>query len=76
MVISYHVLDFMDTDMIIRILPAEVRELNSQKVDLKIKLAAIKSIQLEFVEHSLLSRNLIKLDKQLEKNLGILGVIL
>jgi hypothetical protein len=58
-------------DFYIRRPPSEVKDLNSQKVGVKIQLAAVKSIQLEFVKHSLLSRNMIKLDKQLAASLGM-----
>lgn len=44
---------------------SETKKLEAEKVEVQIALAKIKSVQLEFVEHSLLSRKVIKIDKQL-----------
>lgn len=46
--------------------PRELSSLLSKKADLKIQMTTIKSIQLEFVKHSKLSRSMIKIDKEIE----------
>jgi hypothetical protein len=40
--------------------------LNNEKIDVTLQLSDIKSVQLEFVKHSLLSRKKIKLEKEIE----------
>jgi hypothetical protein len=44
----------------------ESRKLEAEKLDTQLELAKIKSVQLEFVKHSLLARKIIKIEKQLE----------
>lgn len=47
-------------------LPTEYNKLTEEKLMTQIELTKIKSVQLEFVRHSLLSRKVIKIEKQLE----------
>ena len=44
----------------------EIRQLNQQKAEASAELATIKSVHVEFVRHSLLSRKVIKLEKRIE----------
>lgn len=45
---------------------SEVTKLEDSKIEAQLELAKIKSVQLEFVKHSKLSRSIIKIEKQLE----------
>lgn len=44
----------------------ELRKMYAERKEAQIEIGLIKSIQLEFVRHSLLSRKIIKYDKQIE----------
>ena len=44
----------------------EIEVLQNQKIEAAQELALIKSVQLELVRHSLLTRKVIKIDKQIE----------
>lgn len=46
---------------------SELKTTIAEKASVQAELALIKSIQLEFVQHSLLTRKLIKYDKKLEE---------
>lgn len=46
--------------------PSKVRALRMSKQEVESELATIKSIQVEFVRHSQLTRKVIKLDKEME----------
>lgn len=46
--------------------PKKVKELEQQRMEAKIKIASIKSVQVELVRHSKLQREVIKIDKELE----------
>lgn len=48
----------------------EIKKLQIERTEANIELAGIKSIQLELVRHSLLTRKIIKYDKQIEKLQG------
>lgn len=45
---------------------AEAKKLELEKYEAQAELSTIKSVQLEFVRHSLLTRKVIKAEKQLE----------
>ena len=45
---------------------AEAKKLEVEKYEVQAELSTIKSVQLEFVRHSLLTRKVIKAEKQLE----------
>lgn len=47
--------------------PSELKQAREEKLALQSELATIKSVQLEFVRHSLLSRKVIKLEKQIDE---------
>ena len=47
--------------------PSELKQVREEKLALQAELATIKSVQLEFVRHSLLSRRVIKLEKQIDE---------
>ena len=47
--------------------PDQIRKYNLEKAKANKELAEIKSIQLELVRHSLLTRKVIKIDKDIEK---------
>ena len=47
--------------------PSELRSAREERLALQAELATIKSVQLEFVRHSLLSRKVIKLEKQIDE---------
>lgn len=47
--------------------PNLIRKLNIEKIEALKEVAGIKSVQLELVRHSLLTRKVIKIEKQIEK---------
>eukprot|EP01040_Poterioochromonas_malhamensis_P001193 gene1193-1266_t len=46
---------------------SQIAKLEKEKLQIQYELSTIKSIQLELVRHSKLERNLIKIDKEIEK---------
>jgi hypothetical protein len=50
---------------------SEIETLEKERIDLKLELDTIKSIQVEFVKHSKLTRAVDKIDNKIEKLQGI-----
>jgi hypothetical protein len=46
--------------------PRKIKELEQEKFEAKFELASIKSVQVEFIRHSKLQREIIRIDRELE----------